>query len=241
MSRSTPNSKRSSASPENRRSARPARVRESILRERPDVLADHLDDSLGGRSSPVGDASAQALLERERPDVERHQVADAGRSSDRGHRRAQDRRRATRSAVRSRRPRRGSGRGRSARCRDGASAPRAPGPGELLQLLLPSGGSGVGQLDLPGDPLEQQLEELVLVADVPVEGGRAGPELLADRVASTGRPCPSRSRTRRAASTMRLPGEGSTGAASASRLGAATVARGLGVGGSSALGESRPP
>jgi hypothetical protein len=50
--------------------------------------------------------------------------------------------------------------------------------GDVLELLLPAGRLGVGELDLAHDPVVDQFAELVLARDVPVEGGRARAELL---------------------------------------------------------------
>ena len=48
------------------------------------------------------------------------------------------------------------------------------------QLLLPAGWIGGRQPNLADHPVERELQELVLAADVPVEGGRRGAELVGD-------------------------------------------------------------
>ena len=55
----------------------------------------------------------------------------------------------------------------------------AVGPCEVLDLLLPALGIGrAGRVHLADRPLEHQVDELVLVAHVPVQRCRARPELL---------------------------------------------------------------
>jgi hypothetical protein len=46
--------------------------------------------------------------------------------------------------------------------------------GDLLELLLPPTGVGVGDVALADDFVHDQVEEAVFAADVPVEGGGAG-------------------------------------------------------------------
>ena len=50
--------------------------------------------------------------------------------------------------------------------------------GELFDLLLPVLGVGLDHLGLADDPVEHQAEQLLFVADVPVQRGRAGVQLL---------------------------------------------------------------
>ena len=52
--------------------------------------------------------------------------------------------------------------------------------GDLLELLLPPRRVGVGDLALADDLVHDQVEEAVLAADVPVEGGGAGAELVGE-------------------------------------------------------------
>ena len=51
-------------------------------------------------------------------------------------------------------------------------------PRKVAELLLPSARIGGGKDDLVGHLLEDELQELALVAHVPIERGRAGPEFL---------------------------------------------------------------
>src|SRR5207247_6406411 len=61
-----------------------------------------------------------------------------------------------------------------------AQADAALVPGDLLELLLPARGVGVGHLLLADDLVEHQVEQAVLAADVPVQRRGAGPELVAE-------------------------------------------------------------
>lgn len=49
----------------------------------------------------------------------------------------------------------------------------------VLELVSPAVGIRLGQLHLAGDPVEDQLEQLILVADVGIE--RGGPRCRAPR------------------------------------------------------------
>jgi hypothetical protein len=57
---------------------------------------------------------------------------------------------------------------------------------QLLQPLLPVLGIERRQLNLPDDPVEDEQEQLLLVADVPVERGRRSAELLRDAAHARG-------------------------------------------------------
>jgi hypothetical protein len=51
---------------------------------------------------------------------------------------------------------------------------RAHRPRDLLELLLPAAGLRIGNVLLADDAVEDQVEQAVLGADVPVQGGRRG-------------------------------------------------------------------
>jgi hypothetical protein len=61
-----------------------------------------------------------------------------------------------------------------------AQADAALGPGDLLELLLPARGIGVGHLLLADDLVEHQVQQAVLAADMPVQRRGAGAELVAE-------------------------------------------------------------
>ena len=95
----------------------------------------------------------------------------------------------------------GCGRSRSARSQGWRRLIGALVPGDLLELLPPSRRVGVGDLALADDLVDDQVEQAVLAADVPVQGRGAGAEFLGERrMLSAARP--SRSRSRIAAATI---------------------------------------